>query len=312
MTAEVEILVDTLVLPVASIEEDPNQPRRSFDVEALQALADNVEDTAEGSARPWIDGLLHPVVVYRSPGWEEGGPGKPYRLLVGGRRLKAYQLRGWTEIPARVVEAPSSVARTLMTQLNENLGRESTSLWEDALAVDRALQAWRDEHPGGLVKQFAAEFGRSPSWVSQHLGVARATGLSKVALTEGLIRHGEAFRLFAQLGIDAQRQLLYRARKNGTQITAALVREATSAASTAASETTQGEGQADAAPGTRTEPSIPARSITVQLAPDELRFLLSQLGNEPPAEDEALAGALLQTLSDYATLRPDRLEAVGA
>ncbi|HEX4956394.1 MAG TPA: ParB/RepB/Spo0J family partition protein [Thermoanaerobaculia bacterium] len=320
MTAELEIVTDTLVLPIASIEEDPNQPRSHFDTEALEALADSIEDTAGESNRPWVDGLLHPIVVYPSPGHEEGGPGRPYRLLVGGRRLRAYQLRGWAEIPARVVPAPTSVARTLMTQLNENLARESTSLLEDALAVERAFNAWKDEHPNGRAKDFAAAFSRSPAWVSQHLALAKATGLARQALAEGSIRHAEAYRLFAQLDVETQRLVLYRARKNGTAITAAVVRglapRPASKPEAAGSAVERGEELpapssvepnpgAELNPATEPEPD-PELALTVRFAPQQLRWLLAFLGTEPPEDVALLPGALTSILDQLTHLDPEQ------
>lgn len=282
------------------IEEDPAQPRQSFSTESLAELAHNIEDTADGSEAPWIDGLLHPVVVYPHPEHQEGSEGPRYRLLAGARRLRAYRLREWPAIPAQVRDSPSSAARTLLTQLNENEGREGVSLWETAQAVKRAWKAWRGEHPGGQRKHFAEEFGRSASWVSQHLAVARARGLARQALEEDLLRHTEAHRLFAKLPPEEQRRLLLEARKSRSVISLKTVRLLLEA-----ERARPKKGQRrPAAPGAETRPGgRPADRpggrdlITLRLTARQARLLLTALGVPPPEEDRALTAALIHTLS---------------
>ncbi|MFN7961954.1 MAG: ParB/RepB/Spo0J family partition protein [Thermoanaerobaculia bacterium] len=306
MSEELTLLTDYALLPLAELEEDPNQPRRHFEPAELEELADSVEDVAGDSATPWRDGLLHPIVVYPSPGYLEGAPGGRYRILVGGRRFRAYQLRGWGEIPARIVEAPASVARTLMTQLGENLARAGTSLLEDALAVERAFAAWQDEHPQGRAKDFAAQFGRSPSWVSQHLAVAKATGLPRQAAQEGLLRHGEALRLFSLLPVELQRQLLFRARGNGTVLTVPVLRAAASERTGA--PTAAPSGLEDArelavtdSPEGLDDDENPSR-LTLELELPLAQRLLVVLGLDPIAEPDALARSLLHGLEALAAL----------
>jgi len=298
MSEDLTLLTDYALLPLAELEEDPNQPRRHFEPAELEELADSVEDVAGDSATPWRDGLLHPIVVYPSPGYLEGAPGGRYRILVGGRRFRAYQLRGWGEIPARIVEAPASVARTLMTQLGENLARAGTSLLEDALAVERAFAAWQDEHPQGRAKEFAAQFGRSPSWVSQHLAVAKATGLPRQAAQEGLLRHGEALRLFSLLPVELQRQLLFRARCNGTVLTVPVLRAAASERTGAPSETAAPPEPADSSDDLDDDEN--ASRLTLELELPLAQRLLVVLGLDPIAEPDALVRSLLHGLEALA------------
>ena len=79
--------------------------------------------------------------------------------------IRAYRMRGWPEIPAIIKPAPESISRRLMTQMNENLARVDTTLWENAVAVNTALEAWKLEHRSGMVKDFARDFGRAaPGW----------------------------------------------------------------------------------------------------------------------------------------------------
>ncbi len=217
-------VANVTLVPLDEIEEDPNQPRKRFPRDALEELAANIEDTANGSATPWVDGLLHPVVAYPSPAFSEESAGCRLRLLVGARRLRAYRHRGWPAIPLREVTSPGNVARTIMTQINENAGREATTLHEDARAVADAYAAWRAENPNGKQQEFATAFGRSKFWISRHLRVATATGIALQALEEGHLNHTEAYRLFVQLAVGEQSKLLRSARKGQSPISAGRVK----------------------------------------------------------------------------------------
>ena len=164
---------------------------------------------------------------------------------------------GPQSIPARIIQSPRNAARTLITQINENAGRKDTTLWEDATAIEAALQAWKAEHPRGKVKAFAAEFGRSPAWVSQHLAVARATGCARIAVLEGHLRHAEAFRLFAKLPGELQRELLRHAKTHQAPISVGFVRASTPAEPAKAKRSPRPGGNGGSAAG-RSSPEKPA------------------------------------------------------
>ncbi|HZL06892.1 MAG TPA: ParB/RepB/Spo0J family partition protein, partial [Coriobacteriia bacterium] len=92
-------------LPVELIVANPNQPRRHFDEEALDALAGSLGER----------GVLQPVLVRPKPGGT-------YELVAGERRWRAAQIAGLTEIPALV--RPRDDAATLELALIENMARE--------------------------------------------------------------------------------------------------------------------------------------------------------------------------------------------
>lgn len=302
------------VLALSEIEEDPNQPRKFFEDAALEALARSIEDTAAGSATPWLHGLLHPIVVTQSPAWREGCDGAPYRLLVGARRYRAYRRRGWPVIPVRIVEAPASPARRLMTQMNENDARVNTTLWEDATAVASAFAGWMIEHPKGRAREFAIAHGRSSAWVSQHLWIAKADGITRQALQEDLIRHGEVARLFTRLSVDEQRALLLEARAEETPINRTQVLRVLQKRE---SHDDVREGGAPSSPAIApSERALPCEAplhdpdgslhseayelsggkVALVFEPAQLRFLLRRLGSEEPESDRQLAAALHRAL----------------
>lgn len=110
------------VLPLSEIRANPLQPRRRFDQERLQELADSIG----------LHGVVQPVVVTREA---EG-----YRLVVGERRWRASRLAGLKEIPALIQEfAPQNL---LEVALIENLQRQDLNPVEEA----RAFQFLLREH----------------------------------------------------------------------------------------------------------------------------------------------------------------------
>ena len=107
------------LLPIHAIDEDPDQPRREFDAEALQQLADTIMQR----------GVRQPISVRPHP----KQPGR-WMLNFGARRLRASKLAGKTEVPAFV----DPMADTY-DQVIENEQRESLKSLELALFVQRQM-----------------------------------------------------------------------------------------------------------------------------------------------------------------------------
>ena len=70
-----------IFLPVGSVHPNPRQPRRYFDPQALEELADSIGQY----------GILQPLTVRRVTG--------NYELVAGERRLRAAKMAGLTEVP---------------------------------------------------------------------------------------------------------------------------------------------------------------------------------------------------------------------
>ena len=313
-------------IPIADIEDDPNQPRQRFDIAELEELAQSIEITAAGHPRPWIVGLIQPITVALSPAWREGLDGPRWRQITGGRRLRAYRMRGWPEIPAIIKPAPESISRRLMTQMNENLARVDTTLWENAVAVNTALEAWKLEHRSGMVKDFARDFGRTTAWVSQLQWVANTDGLIRQALIENRIRHGETARLFSKLPLEEQRMLLLEARAESSVIHRSHVmnalrdvaRNTTSRRGSVEPGATEPSESAAIGPGgdepqgiaiESESPSPPLGTmlelsrgrVAIVFSLEQLRLLLARLEIPPPEDDNDLAPALYRAVADTMT-----------
>jgi len=171
-------------LPVADITPNPNQPRKRFDEEALQGLADSLGER----------GVLQPVLVRRAPG---GGAG--YELVAGERRWRAAQAAGLRVIPAIVRDRDDAAA--LEDALVENVARENLNPVEEARAVAGLVEEL------GLTREAVGKrIGRSRVAVSNLLRILDLPDealefLESGALTEG---HGRAL-LMAEDHADRRR-----------------------------------------------------------------------------------------------------------
>ena len=145
-----------LNLPIQKVEPNPLQPRKNFDPEELQALADSIAS----------HGVIQPLTVRRT---ENGF----YQIIAGERRWRAARMAGLSEIPAIVLEADDQTAAELA--LVENLQRQDLNPIEEAMGYRRLL----DEY--GMTQEQAAErVGKSRPAV--------ANALRLLALPEEIVR----------------------------------------------------------------------------------------------------------------------------
>ena len=92
-------------LPIYKVEPNPDQPRREFDEEELQALADSIS----------VHGVIQPLTV------REMDSGY-YQIIAGERRWRAARMAGISDVPVVVIEADDRKAMELA--LIENLQRQ--------------------------------------------------------------------------------------------------------------------------------------------------------------------------------------------
>lgn len=169
----------TRSLRLSEIEPNPNQPRRTFDEEKLQELANSIK----------ADGLLQPITVRKS---EDGY----YQIIAGERRWRAARLAGISEVPVTVIEANDQ--RVAELALIENLQREDLNPIEEAEGFGRLQKEY-----GMTQDEIAAKVGRSRPAVANAL---RLLGLPKKVRTmvlDGKLSAGHA-RTLLSLETSAQ------------------------------------------------------------------------------------------------------------
>ena len=149
-------------LPIYKVEPNPDQPRRDFDEEELQALSDSIGE----------HGIIQPLTV------RQMGSGY-YQIIAGERRWRAARIAGLTEVPVVIIEADDKKAMELA--LIENLQRQDLNPVEEALGYKSLMEDY------GLTQEDAAKrVGKSRPAVANAL---RLLGLAPEVLEK--VRTGE-------------------------------------------------------------------------------------------------------------------------
>lgn len=169
-------------IDISKIVPNPFQPRKTFNPEALQELADSIA----------IHGVIQPVVVTET---ETG-----YELVVGERRFRASQLAGITKIPA-IVKKQLEDQTKLEVALIENIQRQELNPIEEAQAYDRLIKTFNLTQ-----EQVAKKVGKSRPAVTNTLRLLNLPAEIQRAVVEGKLSEGHARAI---LGLpDIEKQLL--------------------------------------------------------------------------------------------------------
>lgn len=167
-------------IAVSQLDPNPDQPRRTFDAQSLQALADSIRQA----------GVLQPLLVVEN--------GARYRIVAGERRYRAARMAGLQSVPCVVREL--SEQERMEAALIENLQREDLNPIDEAAGI-RALM---DEC--GYTQELAAKrVGRSRPAVANLLRLLQLPEAIQDMVKAGELSAGHA-RVLAGLD-DAQRQL---------------------------------------------------------------------------------------------------------
>ena len=181
-------------IAVSAVVPNPRQPRRTFDEEALDELAESIRQV----------GLLQPVVV------RAAGPGR-YELVMGERRLRASQRAGLDYIPAIVRETQDN--DMLRDALMENLHRQQLDPLEEAAAYRQLLDDFGATH-----EQLAQRIGRSRPHISNTLRLLKLPPYAQSKLAAGLISAGHARALLSVTDPEAQERLAHRIVAEGLSV----------------------------------------------------------------------------------------------
>lgn len=121
-TAETGSTPETTV-PLDKIQANPNQPRKNFDEESLQELADSIKQ----------NGVLQPILVRKILTRK----GEEYQIVAGERRYQASKLAGLTDIPVLIREVNDE--ELFQLALIENLQRSNLTPIEEAKGYRQLL-----------------------------------------------------------------------------------------------------------------------------------------------------------------------------
>ena len=184
---------DVRNVSVFEIGKNPFQPRRDFDEEEIAQLADSLQQ----------HGLLQPLVVRRA--------GSGYQLIAGERRLRAAIRAGWTEVPARVVDADDRQMAELA--IVENLQRKDLNALEKADCFRRYLETYDVSQ-----EELASRLDLDRSTISNFLRLLDLPPQVQQALRENRITQGHARAILGLESEEEQIQLCRLAEAEGLSV----------------------------------------------------------------------------------------------
>jgi len=156
------------MIPLAQIEVNPFQPRKDFDEESMEELAQSIK----------THGLIQPITVRRLSG-------KEYQLITGERRLRAAKIAGLKEIPAYIRIANDQ--EMLEMALVENIQREDLNPIEISITFQRLIDECNLTH-----ENLGDRVGKKRSTVTNFLGLLKLPPQIQQSLKNKAISMGHA------------------------------------------------------------------------------------------------------------------------
>ena len=158
---------DIVEINLDDIRSNPYQPRKVFDEESLNELADSIKE----------HGVVQPIIVKKSI--------KGYELVAGERRTKAARIAGLDTIPAIIREFNDE--EMMEIALIENIQRENLNPIEEALAYENIIKTT------GLTQDvIASKFGKSRSYITNMLGLLKLPAETKKLVEDGKLSSSHA------------------------------------------------------------------------------------------------------------------------
>ena len=181
-------------IEVNQIEPNPNQPRREFDQDALQELANSIKEL----------GIIQPITLRQ----KEGGK---YQIIAGERRWRASQLAGLTTIPAYIVTVEDESAMEMA--LVENIQREDLNAIEIALAYQHLA-----EDTGMTQAKISERVGKSRAAVTNYMRLLKLPAQVQMALKNKEIDMGHARALLSVESPSQQIKLFKEVQRQGYSV----------------------------------------------------------------------------------------------
>ncbi len=176
------------------IVANPDQPRRTFDEEALNELADSIR----------AHGVISPITLRRN---EDG----TYMIIAGERRFRASKLAGLNAIPAYVRTAKDE--QVMEWALIENIQREDLDAIEIALAYQRLMDDY------SLTQERMAErVGKKRATVANYLRLLKLPAEIQIGIKEKKIDMGHARAILGSKSAEKQLQLYQRILREGLSV----------------------------------------------------------------------------------------------
>lgn len=175
---------DKAVVDIKYLEANPWQPRKDFDLDKLEELANSIK----------THGIIQPIAVRRLNSTS-------YQIISGERRWRAAKKIGLKSVPVHIIEADDQTM--LEVALLENIQRDDLNHMEVALSYQRLIDECNLTH-----EDLSERLGKKRSSISNHLRLLRLSPSVQQALREDNITMGHAKALAGVEHLEIQTMLL--------------------------------------------------------------------------------------------------------
>jgi len=172
-----------LLIPIEKIFRDENQPRKEFDKEKIEELAQSIDK----------NGLIQPLIVTKKDS-------ENYTLVAGERRWRASQIANLKILPALLL--PTDLDKDEIS-LIENIQRENLKVTEEAQAYQRLIEKNNYTHD-----QLSKIVGKSRSHITNLLRILNLHEYFSDLLNKGIISMGHARALVGKTPQELDEKLL--------------------------------------------------------------------------------------------------------
>ncbi|MCI9000986.1 MAG: ParB/RepB/Spo0J family partition protein [Clostridia bacterium] len=180
-------------LKITQVEPNRNQPRKHFDEEALEELAESISRY----------GVIQPIIVVKK--------GDYYEIVAGERRWRASKKAGLTEIPAIVREGDERKNKEIA--LIENVQREDLNAYEKAVGIKELMEEY------GLTQQQVSEIlGKSRSSIANTVRILNLDPRVIELVQQNKLTEGHARSLLAIEDHEKQYQMALRLLEMGASV----------------------------------------------------------------------------------------------
>lgn len=164
---------------IRDIRENPFQPRKVFDKEALEELAQSIKEY----------GILQPIILRKK--------GAKFEIVVGERRFRAAKIANLTEVPSVIREFDD--AKMMELAILENLQREDLTPIEEAEAYHSLM-----EHLGMTQEELSKRLGKSRPHIANHVRLLTLPKEVQKLVNDGRLTMGHGRTL---LGLKNKKQI---------------------------------------------------------------------------------------------------------
>ena len=183
-------------LPIELIRPNPHQPRKSFDKELLEQLADSIKDK----------GVLQPIIVKEIKGKE-----KAWQIIAGERRWRAAQIAGLHEIPVHIKNINDE--EVAIIALIENIQRENLSAIDEAKGYKKVMEKFSITH-----EELSTTMHRSRAYISNFIRLLSLPKDVQKLLEDKKINVGQARPLIGKPNSSALAKVIISKQLNARQV----------------------------------------------------------------------------------------------